>query len=88
MRDFLTENVYTNPIAKGEEGKAERMLERLYEYFVTSPQELPSSYVLRLESESVERCVADYIADMTDRYAMNLFGKLFVPELWRGYLDK
>jgi len=88
MRNFLTENVYTSPIAKGEEGKAERMLERLYEYFVASPNELPSSYVLRIESESVERCVADYVADMTDRYAMNLFGELFVPELWRGYSDR
>lgn len=84
LHAFLFENVYKNPIAKGEEGKAEAMLERLYEYFVTHPEKLPAEYLATAEEESVARAVCDYIACMTDRYALNLYKQLFLPDPWRG----
>ena len=84
LHAFLFENVYKNPVAKGEEGKAEAMLERLYEYFVRHPEKLPAEYRSTVEEESVERAVCDYIACMTDRYALNLYKQLFLPDPWRG----
>lgn len=83
LRTFLFDNVYTNPVAKGEEAKAEAMLEQLYRFFVDNPGRLPESYRARPE-DSPERRSADFIADMTDRYAINLYRKLFIPDVWVG----
>lgn len=85
LREFLFKSVYTNPVAKGEEAKAEKMLESLYLYFAENPDKLPSQYRERIPDEGVERNVCDYISDMTDRYAINLYRKIFIPEVWRGY---
>ncbi len=84
LHRFLFANVYTNPIAKGEEGKAEAMLEKLFEYFVNHPERLPAEYERTVTEESVPRAVCDYISCMTDRYAINLYKKLFIPDPWRG----
>ena len=84
LHSFLFENVYKSPIAKGEEGKAEEMLEKLYEYFYKNPDRLPEEHKLTAEEEGVGRAVCDYIACMTDRYAVNLYKKLFIPDPWRG----
>ena len=77
------QNVYTNKIAKAEEDKAIEMLGTLFAYFVKNPYEMPAIYVKNLNDEPVERCVCDYISGMTDRYAVNLFRELFVPNSWR-----
>ena len=82
LRDFLFESVYTNPIAKGEEGKAEELLGRLYDYFVKRPEHLPAEQKKWLEKEDRERVVCDYIAGMTDRFAIGCFADLFVPKVW------
>ena len=82
LRDFLFDNVYHNPEAKGEEGRAIDMLIRLYEYFVKHPESLPWEYNLR-EEDSVERRVCDYISGMTDRYAIATFERLFIPKVWK-----
>lgn len=84
LRTFLFENVYTNPIAKAEEKKAKDLLARLYEYYIKHPEMLSGVYRAELESESVEQCVCDFISGMTDRYAIETYRQLFVPELWRG----
>jgi dGTPase len=81
LRDFLTERVYVNPVAKREEKRAKDLLRKLYEYFVRHPDAMPMEY-LRDESESAERRVCDYISGMTDRYAIKLFEDLFVPKEW------
>ena len=81
---FLFENVYKNPIAKGEEGKAETMLKMLFRYFESNPDKLPSEYKAFLGEESVGRVVCDYISCMTDRYAVNLYKQIFIPDPWRG----
>lgn len=83
LRDFLFENVYTNKIVKGEEDKAIQMLGILYEHFVKNPDQLPEVYKKNMETDSVERCVCDFISGMTDRYAIECFRELFVPDMWR-----
>ncbi|MBR2848166.1 MAG: deoxyguanosinetriphosphate triphosphohydrolase [Clostridia bacterium] len=83
LRRFLFDNVYFNPIAKAEEVKAREMLARLYEYYTRYPQKLPDLYRRNLETEPLGRCVCDYIASMTDRYAIDLYKELFIPSVWR-----
>lgn len=84
LREFLFERVYRNPEAKGEEGRAEEMLIKLYGYYVKYPQLMPDEYNLD-KDESVERRVCDYIAGMTDRYAIKTFEALFIPKVWMRY---
>lgn len=87
LRSFLFEAVYKNPVAKGEEIKAKSMIRELYEYFVFHPEEMPELYYYNTEFEPVGRCVCDYISSMTDRYAIDLFKKLFMPAVWQKKTD-
>ncbi len=82
MRQFLFEAVYRNPIAKGEEGKAQDLLRRLYEHYTAHPDELTSEYQTIRNREGVERAVADYISGMTDSYAVEAYGNLYLPAAW------
>jgi dGTPase len=84
LREFLFENVYHNPIAKGEEIKAQEMLIRLYEYYVANSDRLPRFYRERCESDGVERSTCDFISGMTDRYAIEACEDLYIPKVWRG----
>ena len=83
LREFLFDRVYYNPKAKGEEVKAKEMLIRLYEFFVKNPEKMPDFYYRLTEKEGTERCVADFIAGMTDRYAIDLFKEIWVPGVWK-----
>ena len=83
LRDFLFENVYRNNVVKAEEDKAIEMLGILYEYYVKNPHEMPKVYFDNTKNEPIGRCVCDYIASMTDRYAIDLFRELYVPSMWR-----
>ena len=82
LREFMFEAVYRNPVAKGEEGKAQDMLRRLFEAYVKDPDRLPSEYQTIRVEEGVERAVCDYISGMTDKYAVEQFGELFIPKSW------
>ena len=84
LRAFLFERVYRNPVAKSEESKAQDMLIRLYYYFVEHPEKLPELYRKRLSVDLVEQCVCDFIAGMTDRYAIEVYSGLYIPKVWRG----
>jgi len=84
LRTFLFEAVYTNPKAKGEEGKAGKMLETLFWHFSKNPNEIPKKYHLSDPNASVNRLVADYISDLTDKSAIALFEKIFIPQLWQN----
>ena len=86
LREFLFENVYRNPIAKSEERKAQEMLIRLFDHFVAHPEGMPELYRRNCESESVERCVCDFLSGMTDRYAIEVYSGLYIPKVWRGPL--
>lgn len=82
FNQFMYEAVYTNPAAKGEEGKAQEVIHRLYEYFSTHPQELPKEYQLIYECTDAARAACDYIAGMSDRYAIQVYEQLFIPRAW------
>ncbi len=87
LRKYMFDNVYINSCAKVEEGKAERMIRQLFEYYVGHMEELPEEYTRMVweKGETVERAVCDYIAGMTDRYAVTTFQKLMVPTTWQVY---
>ena len=82
LKDFMFANVYTNPLAKGEEGKAQTMLQAMFEYYCSRPDELPPDFQTVRTREGVERAVCDYIAGMTDPYAVQKFEELFIPMGW------
>ena len=82
LRDFMFQSVYFNPLAKGEEGKAEDMICLLYEYYDKHTDKLPPEYQDILLREGKERAVLDYIAGMTDTYAVEQFSGLFIPKGW------
>lgn len=83
LRSFMFERVYKNPIAKGEESKARRILQQLYEYYIKHPEELPADFQPQLSFEGMERIVCDYIAGMSDKYAMFKYEKIFIPAVWQ-----
>jgi dGTPase len=82
LRRFLFERVY-EPLNRLEETrKAERIIQFLFEHFVTHPDEMPATFRQMLENESVERIAADYVASMTDRYALACFEAIWLPRFW------
>lgn len=82
LRTFMFENVYRNPVAKGEESKAQDMIARLFEYYVKDPDKLPADYQDIRVLEGVERAVCDYIAGMTDNYCVEKYKEIFLPLAW------
>ncbi len=74
--------VYTNPKCKGEETKAIDIIIRLFEYYMDHPDALPAFYKEIAEDEGIERGICDYISGMSDRYLLNLFNNLFIPNSW------
>ena len=82
LKEFMFDNVYTNPMAKGEEGKAQDMLRRLFEYYQRNPDCLPGDFQAIRAEEGVDRAVCDYIAGMTDPFAVDRFQELFIPKGW------
>ncbi len=82
LREFMFEAVFRNPVAKGEESKAQDMLRRLFEYYRKDPDRLPPEFQDIREREGVERAVCDYIAGMTDNYAVEKFSLAFIPVSW------
>lgn len=83
LRAFMFDQVYRNPIAKGEESKARDMLRRLFEYYMRHPQALPDDFLPQLSFDGMERTVCDYIAGMTDNYAVDKFTHIFIPSGWQ-----
>ena len=80
----MFENVYENEIPKAEEEKAQRMIEHLFCYYMKHVEMLPEEYQIMMEQgEKKERAVCDYIAGMSDSYAIDKFEELFVPRAWK-----
>ena len=83
LRKFMFANVYQNPVAKGEEVKAKAMIEQLFHYYMEHNELMPEKHLRMLEEgEKKERVVSDYIAGMTDQYAITKFSEYFLPEAW------
>lgn len=82
LRDFLFANLYHNSTAKAEEGKAEGVIEQLYEHYLKHVYELPEEFTKYIPDDGEARVAADYIACMTDRYAIRDYQRIFVPQNW------
>ena len=85
LRDFMFEEVYQNPVAKGEEGKSEAIVRYLYGYFVQDQSRLPAEYWAIADRDGLPTAVCDYIAGMTDRYAVMVYQDLSIPKSWNKY---
>ena len=88
LRHFMFDHVYTNPISKGEEVKAKAMIRQLFGFYKDHIEFLPEKYLAMLdEGEKTERVICDYIAGMTDQYAITKFSEYFLPQAWQvdGY---
>ncbi len=85
LRKFMFENVYQNPKAKGEEGKAERLVEALYQYYLEHYERLPKEYLNLMQESgaSRERVTCDYVSAMSDRFAIGVFNDIYLPDSWK-----
>jgi len=85
MRTWLFANVYNSDKVRGSSDldKVERIISSLYSYYIEHSDEIPSVYKQIEAEEGTEIAVKDLISGMTDRYALNLYDKLFVPQGWR-----
>ncbi|MGN1081807.1 MAG: deoxyguanosinetriphosphate triphosphohydrolase [Acutalibacteraceae bacterium] len=82
LHAFLFKSVYTNPVAKGEEGKAIRLVQQLFMYFRDNPEALPDDVGFVLNEEGAERAACDYIAGMTDHFAVKVYKETYIPLSW------
>jgi dGTPase len=78
----MFENVYIGSLAKEEEEKAMRCLEQIYNYYLKSPEKMPPEFVSKIDLWGIEVVVCDYIAGMTDRYAIYEYSNIFIPSPW------
>lgn len=81
LNDFMYERVYFNPYAKGEEKKVPGLIEILFTY-LRNPDHLPPDVRWIAEQEGRERAACDYIAGMTDHFAIQLFREIYIPKAW------
>lgn len=86
LREFLFDNVYFNKIAKSEDEKTAFIIEKIFEYYLKHFNSLPEFYLKIYDHNnfSREEIIKDYIAGMTDRYAMKIFEDLYIPKPWRN----
>ncbi|HOU10914.1 MAG TPA: deoxyguanosinetriphosphate triphosphohydrolase [Clostridiales bacterium] len=82
LHDFMFDSVYKNDKCKDQEPKAMELVKWLYDFFKNHPEELPPGFARIAASDGAERAACDYIAGMTDRYAVMTFNKLFIPKSW------
>lgn len=82
LRSFMFENVYNYPEKRDEERKADGILSAMFEYFIKNPDMMPEDVKKFLNMRNTERVVCDYIASMSDDYAVYAYNKLFVPKSW------
>lgn len=84
LRSFMFRSVYTNPRAKGQEEKAEKLLQELFVYYQRHLEKLPEKFVGLVEQrgEDPDRVICDYISGMTDQFATETFEEIYVPQVW------
>lgn len=86
LRKYMFEHVYTSDIATKEENKVHQLIQALYKHFTNNPEQMPEEYIRMIdEGESISRVACDFIAGMTDNYAISLFRELFIPKAWNKY---
>ncbi len=82
LRKFLFDNIYFGSLAKIEEGKAKRLVKLLYKYYMENPAKIPDEFKNRIGDFSKEQIIIDYIAGMSDRYAIKVGKDIYIPEPW------
>lgn len=82
LHTFMFEKVYTNPVCKSEEIKAAALIQKLFDYYTEVPERLPPLYREIALCDGLEAAACDFIAGMTDRYAVRVFNDIFVPKAW------
>jgi dGTPase len=80
LKAFLLNNLYRHWRVMRMQEKARRVVARLFETYIAEPQQLPFEVQARAVTGGLERVVCDYVAGMTDRYALQEWRKLFDPE--------
>ncbi|MBE5868633.1 MAG: deoxyguanosinetriphosphate triphosphohydrolase [Lachnospiraceae bacterium] len=84
LRRFMFDNVYQNPLAKSEEGKAEMLMETLYDYYMHNIDVLPEEFKRMIDAgEHREVVVCDYVGAMTDRFAIAKYEEIYIPKSWQ-----
>ncbi len=83
LRKFMFERVYQNPEAKSEEGKAEMLMETLYQHYLKNIDDLPEEFLEMIsQGEPRERVVCDYVGAMSDRFAIAQYEEIYIPKSW------
>ncbi|MDO6354460.1 deoxyguanosinetriphosphate triphosphohydrolase [Caloramator sp. CAR-1] len=83
LRQFMFDNVYIASEAKKEEDKAKNLIKELFIHYMDNPNSMPKEYYDKIDIYGLERTVLDYVAGMTDRYAIHEFTKIFIPMPWQ-----
>ena len=82
LHQFMFDSLYTNSAAKWEERKVDGLIEQMFTYLTANPERLPKEFSGILETEGVARAACDYIAGMTDNYALQMVQQWFIPHGW------
>lgn len=82
LHGFMYEHLYLNSEAKREESKVDGIVSALFAHFMANPDKLPEEYTLIREQDGTARAVCDYIAGMTDNFALEMYHDVFVPRGW------
>ena len=86
MREFMFKNVYLDERTQKENEKVSHIIEGLYDYYMAYPEEMQNEFIMLIsEGEKKETVVCDYIACMTDRYAIKMYTDRFIPSSWNIY---
>lgn len=82
LHEFLFDAVYKNPVAKSEETKVFGIIKGLFDYYLKNPEKMSKEYLNVVKTEGKERAIADYIAGMTDHYAITVYSDIYIPKAW------
>lgn len=85
LRQFMFEHVYFGSKAKEEENKAEGMIRLLYSHYCENTRDMGGDALKRVEQYGIQQAVTDYVAGMTDRYAVSAFCDIYIPKGWEKY---
>ncbi|MEE1184600.1 MAG: deoxyguanosinetriphosphate triphosphohydrolase, partial [Acutalibacteraceae bacterium] len=83
LHEYLFDAVYRNPIAKSEETKVLGLMEGLFKYFEKNTEKMSSEYLKICETEGKARAITDYIAGMTDHFAVATYENIYIPKEWK-----
>ena len=83
LHKFLFDTVYRNPVVKAEETKVDGIVSGIYEYLIKNPDKLDDEYNDIREREGIHRAAADYIAGMTDHFAVMTYSNIYIPKEWK-----